>query len=163
MKKIYALLLILVIAGCSKDEATKKEDQNFDFKESEQAPSNYTPKVGAVDMKTLDLNPEGLFCLTGSDVPYTGKVFSLWANGNVEVEGSYKDGKPDGLTTFWYETGEKKNQVVYKDNKREGIQIQWHKNGKKKMEQNFDAGNLLLDKFWDKEGNEVDSYDEANK
>ena len=163
MKKIYALLLILVTAGCSKDVANKKEDQNFNFKELEQAPSNYTPKVGAVDMKTLGLNPEGLFCLTGSDVPYTGKVFSLWANGNVEVEGSYKDGKPDGLTTFWYETGEKKNQVVYKDNKREGIQIQWHKNGKKKMEQNFDAGNLLLDKFWDKEGNEVDSYEEANK
>ena len=34
MKKIYALLLILVIAGCSKDEATKKEDQNFDFKDT---------------------------------------------------------------------------------------------------------------------------------
>ena len=163
MKKIYALLLILVMAGCSKNEATKKEDQNFDFKESEQAPSNYTPKAGAVDMKTLDLNPEGLFCLTGSDVPYTGKVFSLWANGSVEVEGSYKDGKPDGLTTFWYETGEKKNQVVYKDNKREGIQIQWHKNGKKKMEQVFNAGKLLSENFWDKDGNSVDSYDEANK
>ena len=163
MKKIYALLLILVIAGCSKDEATKKEDQNFDFKESEQAPSNYTPKVGAVDMKTLDLNPEGLFCLTGSDVPYTGKVFSLWANGNVEVEGSYKDGKPDGLTTSWYATGERKDQVAYKDNNREGIQIQWHKNGKKKMEQVFNAGKLLSENFWGKDGNAVDSYDEANK
>ena len=31
------------------------------------------------------------------------------------------------------------------------------------MEQNFDAGNLLSDKCWDKEGNEVDSFEEANK
>ena len=126
MKKIYALLLILLTAGCSKNEANKKEDQNFDLKEPKQVSSNYTPQAGAVDMKTLDLNPEGLFCLEGSDVPYTGKVFSLWANGNVEVEGSYKDGKPDGLTTFWYETGDKKNHVVFKDNEREGIQIEWH-------------------------------------
>lgn len=163
MKKIYALLLILLTAGCSKNEANKKEDQNFDLKEPEQVSSNYTPQAGAVDMKTLDLNPEGLFCLNGSDVPYTGKVFSLWANGNVEVEGSYKDGKPDGLTTFWYETGEKKNHVVYKDNEREGIQIEWHKNGKTKMEQKFNAGKLISENFWDKEGNEVDSYEDANK
>ncbi len=122
------------------------------MKEPEKVSSNYTPQAGAVDMKTLDLNPEGLFCLKGSDVPYTGKVFSLWANGNV-----------DGLTTFWYETGEKKNHVVYKDNEREGIQIEWHKNGKKKMEQKFNAGKLISENFWDKEGNEVDSYEDANK
>ena len=143
MKKIYALLLILLTAGCSKNEANKKEDQNFDLKEPKQVYSNYTPQ--------------------GSDVPYTGKVFSLWANGNVEVEGSYKDGKPDGLTTFWYETGEKKNHVVYKDNEREGIQIEWHKNGKKKIEQKFNAGKLLSENFWDKDGNSVDSLDDANK
>ena len=35
MKKIYALLLILLTAGCSKNEANKKEDQNFDLKEPE--------------------------------------------------------------------------------------------------------------------------------
>ncbi|MED5260396.1 MAG: hypothetical protein VYC72_11210 [Verrucomicrobiota bacterium] len=163
MKKIYALLLILLTAGCSKNEANKKEDQNFDLKEPEKVSSNYTPQAGAVDMKTLDLNPEGLFCLKGSEVPYNGKTFSLWPNGKVEAEGSLKNGRPDGLTTFWYDTGEKAGEGTYKDNKRDGILIEWHKNGNKKMEQNFDAGNLLSNKFWDKEGNEVDSYEGANK
>ncbi|MED5457708.1 MAG: hypothetical protein VX428_09380, partial [Verrucomicrobiota bacterium] len=150
-------------AGCSKNEANKKEDQNFDLKEPEKVSSNYTPQAGAVDMKTLDLNPEGLFCLKGSEVPYNGKTFSLWPNGKVEAEGSLKNGRPDGLTTFWYDTGEKAGEGTYKDNKRDGILIEWHKNGNKKMEQNFDAGNLLSNKFWDKEGNEVDSYEDANK
>ena len=31
------------------------------------------------------------------------------------------------------------------------------------MEQVFNAGKLLSENFWDKDGNSVDSYDEANK
>ena len=66
MKKIYALLLILLTAGCSKNEANKKEDQNVDLKEPKQVSSNYTPQAGAVDMKTLDLkNMMSFFSILG--------------------------------------------------------------------------------------------------
>ena len=33
----------------------------------------------------------------------------------------------------------------------------------KKWNKNFDAENLLSNKFWDKDGNSVDSFDDANK
>ena len=163
MNHLYTLLIIVLFVGCSENTRTQSDGENSEVNDSKLVDSSYTPREGAVDMKTLDLNPEGLFCLKGLDVPYTGKTFSLWPNGKVEAEGSLKNGRPDGFTTFWYDTGEKAGEGTYKDNKRDGILIEWHKNGNKKMEQNFDAGNLLSNKFWDKEGNEVDSYEDANK
>ena len=36
-------------------------------------------------------------------------------NGQKQAEVNFKDGKPDGLETYWYETGEKMSEVTYKD------------------------------------------------
>jgi hypothetical protein len=161
MKNICVIFIIFLVTSCNEKES--QLTGKADVKSIDNDVKKYVPKVGAVNASTMDLNPEGLFCLKGSDIPYTGKTFSLWPNGNIEAEGNMKNGRPDGLVSMWYETGEKAGEGAYKDNKRDGILIEWHKNGNKKMEQNFDAGNLLSDKFWDKEGNEVDSYEGANK
>tara|TARA_B100001094_G_C18133015_1_gene773377 strand:- start:932 stop:1417 length:486 start_codon:yes stop_codon:yes gene_type:complete len=161
MKNICVIFIIFLVTSCNEKES--QLTGKADVKSIDNDVKKYVPKVGAVNASTMDLNPEGLFCLKGSDIPYTGKTFSLWPNGNIEAEGNMKNGRPDGLVSMWYETGEKAGEGAYKDNKRDGILIEWHKNGNKKMEQNFDAGNLLSDKFWDKEGNEVDSYEDANK
>lgn len=161
MKNICVIFIIFLVTSCNEKES--QLTGKADVKSIDNDVKKYVPKVGAVNASTMDLNPEGLFCLKGSDIPYTGKTFSLWPNGNIEAEGNMKNGRPDGLVSMWYETGEKAGEGAYKDNKRDGILIEWHKNENKKMEQNFDAGNLLSDKFWDKEGNEVDSYEDANK
>jgi len=161
MKNICVIFIIFLVTSCNEKES--QLTGKADVKSIDNDVKKYVPKVGAVNASTMDLNPEGLFCLKGSDIPYTGKTFSLWPNGNIEAEGNMKNGRPDGLVSMWYETGEKAGEGAYKDNKRDGILIEWHKNGNKKMEQNFNAGNLLSDKFWDKEGNEVDSYEDANK
>jgi antitoxin component YwqK of YwqJK toxin-antitoxin module len=36
-------------------------------------------------------------------------------NGQKDYEGTYKDGKEDGLHTKWYENGQKKLEVTYKN------------------------------------------------
>ena len=35
-----------------------------------------------------------------------------WDNGNKKVETHFKNGKPDGLTTGWYESGKKKVKLI---------------------------------------------------
>ena len=46
---------------------------------------------------------------------YSGKVFKNRMGGKKEFEGSYKDGKEDGLWTKWYKKGQMEREETYKD------------------------------------------------
>ena len=67
-----------------------------------------------------------------------GKMDGLWTwwyeNGQKKEEGTYKNGKEDGLSTLWYENGQKKSEVTYKDGKRDGLWTEWFENGQKSGE-----------------------------
>ena len=56
--------------------------------------------------------------------------------GGVMEEGDYKDGKKDGLWTYWYENGQKKREENYKGDKRNGLWTWWYENGQKELEGN---------------------------
>ena len=57
---------------------------------------------------------------------YSGKVFKNRMGGKKEFEGSYKDGKKDGLWTDYYENGQKRSVETYKDGKKDGLYTYWH-------------------------------------
>jgi antitoxin component YwqK of YwqJK toxin-antitoxin module len=38
-----------------------------------------------------------------------------WDNGNKKIETHFKNGKPDGLTTGWYESGEKEHEIYFEE------------------------------------------------
>ena len=44
-------------------------------------------------------------------------------------EGNYKDGKVDGLYTFWYKNGQKSYEESYKDGLRDGKFTGWYESG----------------------------------
>ncbi len=67
-------------------------------------------------------------------------------NGKKREEGSYKDGKKDGLWTSWYLNGKKKTEGSYKDGDRDGFFTEWHKNGHKREEGNYKNGKV--DGIW---------------
>ena len=161
MKNICVIFIIFLVTSCNEKES--QLTGKADVKSIDNDVKKYVPKVGAVNASTMDLNPEGLFCLKGSDIPYTGKTFSLWPNGNIEAEGNMKNGRPDGLVSMWYETGEKAGEGGYKNNQRDGLVIEWHKNGQKKMEHMFKDGKLLSENFWNNKGESVQNYDETEK
>ena len=48
---------------------------------------------------------------------YSGDVFKNYLGGKTQYEGSYKDGKQDGLYTEWYENGQKSNETIYDEGK----------------------------------------------
>ena len=59
-------------------------------------------------------------------------------NGQKSGEGTFKDGKEDGLVTGWYDTGEKKWEVTYKD------------------------GELISKKKWNEDGSRKENNDDKN-
>ena len=44
----------------------------------------------------------------------------------MKSEGYWKDGKQDGLVTFWHENRQKKQEVNWKDGKQDGLATHWY-------------------------------------
>ena len=73
------------------------------------------------------------------ETPFTGRAVNPYPPDNRQkwIEANFKDGKPDGLLTSWYENGQKKHEENWKGGKKDGIWTGWWENGQKKYEQNF--------------------------
>ena len=129
-------------------------------------------KVG-VDLEKLERR-DGFRYFEGK--PFTGVAVQKYPNGQKEYEGTYKDGKLNGLWTKWYENGQKKEETTFKDGNLvtatvwkpngekcpdtnvvngNGIMCWYHDNGQKRGEATFKDGKLISAKQWDKDGNLV--------
>ena len=84
-------------------------------------------------------------------------LLTIWyEDGQKRSEVTYKDGKIDGLLTCWYEDGQKRLEATYKDGKLNGKWISWYENGQKKQEATYKYWELISEKCWDEDGNEID-------
>ena len=107
---------------------------------SEEEPVDGTkPKPEGVSVEELEPR-ERLVYRTGSDVPYTGKSFELYPNGNLEEVYTFKDGIPNGLMTKWYMNGQKEAEVNFKDGKPDGLVVEWYETGEKMSEVTYKDG-----------------------
>ena len=77
---------------------------------------------------------------------YSGNVFKKYLGGKSQLEGSYKDGKRDGLWTEWHENGQKWQEGTYKDGEVDGKGTSWYENGQKKEEATYKDG--MPDGLW---------------
>jgi antitoxin component YwqK of YwqJK toxin-antitoxin module len=75
-----------------------------------------------------------------------------YENGKKKSEGTYKDGKTNGLSTSWYENGQKETEVSYRDGKEDGLWTNWYENGQKSIEGTFKDGYLISNKLWNEDG-----------
>ena len=71
MKRIILIALLLIV-GCSKEP---------------------------INFETTLIERDGVFYTKDTNKPYSGAVFSLHKDGQKWEEGTYKDGKQDGLWT----------------------------------------------------------------
>ena len=84
--------------------------------------------------------------------PY-GKGTQWYENGNKKTEDIFKNGFKDSKSTRWSPDGKDKSEVFYKDHEIwEGIDIHWYENGQKEKEENYDDGELISSKEWNKDG-----------
>ena len=84
-----------------------------------------------------------LFYTTDTNKPYSGSVFSLYDDGEKKEEKTFKDGKKDGLWTWWHDNGQMWGEITYKDGKKDGLWTWWHKNGQKYTEATYKGGNAV--------------------
>ena len=69
-----------------------------------------------------------------------GEASQTYETGQKKSEGTYKDGKEDGLHTAWYVSGQKKSERNTKDGRWDGVMTEWYENGQKKSVENYKNG-----------------------
>ena len=133
MKRLLLIILpLLLIVGCSKE---------------------------LINYETL-IEKGGLRYHPDTKELYSGKVFKNHMGGKTEFEGSYKDGKRDGLWKKWsenelsnfkyftyYRNGKKEQEQLYKDEKL-SFTTGWYENGKKKSQGIPKDGKVDGDGLW---------------
>ena len=143
MKSLLLIAIAIFAVGCGgKDESTTEtkpvEEKVVKVKEeakTEEPVTEVKPQLDGVNLDKLE-EREGIVYLKGSDTPYTGKATSLYENGQ-KTEANLKDGKRDGLIVLW------------------------HENGQKALEQKYKDGEEISAKYWNRKGESVDSFEEA--
>ncbi|SVD07656.1 uncharacterized protein METZ01_LOCUS360510, partial [marine metagenome] len=70
---------------------------------------------------------------------YTGKTTKNILGGTKEFEGSYEDGKKDGLWTYWDHKGQKSKEETFKNGKEDGLWAYWDHKGQKSREETWKA------------------------
>ena len=81
---------------------------------------------------------------------------SWYENGQMSGQRKYKDGKRDGLQRSWYENGQLEGEDYYKNGKQDGLERWWYENGQLWYEANYKDGELISEKCWDEDGNEIE-------
>ena len=99
---------------------------------------------------------DGVTYLPNEETPFTGRAESFYGNGQKESEENYKDGKADGLWSWWYENGQKKWEENYKDGKLISAES-WKPNGEKCPVTNLKGGNGVWVSYND-DGTEYKRY-----
>jgi antitoxin component YwqK of YwqJK toxin-antitoxin module len=141
----------------------KKSEENY--KDGKKLSAKYWNSKGeyqGVNYDEFEFR-ERIAYLKGSDIPYTGKVFNLYKNGQKAAEVNYKAGKPEGLWVVWYKNGQKAAENNWKDGKMDGLETLWHENGQKQSEGNYKNGKKISGKYWNSKGEPVDTREEAEK
>ena len=77
-------------------------------------------------------------------------------NGLKACEYNYKDGLPNGKSFRWYENGVILEETTWKNNLLDGKSIDRYENGQKSYEVTYKDGELISEKCWDGDGNERD-------
>jgi antitoxin component YwqK of YwqJK toxin-antitoxin module len=80
--------------------------------------------------KILLLSITFLFLFSGSVFGEEPEVKrTCWNNGKLKIEIPYKNGKPEGRGTSWYESGEKMRETSWKNGKQDGLSYRLIFNG----------------------------------
>ena len=149
-----------------KDPVTPDEDPVAPVEDSvtpDEEPVKITVDLDTVDFADVEVR-DGLQYIKGPSDPCTGKVLKSFDNGNWQMELDLKDGMPDGKIVTYYKNGQKKEESYFKGGKpADGEWLGWHENGELKIEIIIENGETISEKYWNSEGDPVDSRAESEK
>ena len=90
--------------------------------------------------------------VTFKDGKPDGLTTHWYKNGQKKIEETYNDGKRDGAWTQWRANGQKEYEGTYKDGKLDGLMTEWYENGQKQTEETYKHDELISSKSWNKDG-----------
>jgi len=80
-------------------------------------------------MDEMLVERDGIFYTRDTNKPYSGPVFSLHKNGNLDEEGTLKGGRLDGLYKSYFRNGEKEYEINYKNHIKHGVWRSYRSSG----------------------------------
>ena len=101
MKKLLLIVLsLLLIIGCSKP----------------------------IDDDSL-VERNGIHYQVNSETPYSGEIFFITWEWTEVWRNNLQGWEKNGLSTTWYQNGQKKFETTFKDEKWDGLFTNWYENG----------------------------------
>ena len=89
-----------------------------------------------------------------------GMNITRWPNGNVKMQGNYKDGKRQGEWQSFFENGKMNSDEIFIDGQTNGKVTVYYENGKKRYEGENNNGKLSgVWNYWDEKGKLTRSVD----
>ena len=88
------------------------------------------------------------------------KKYTFTKNDNgIYILTNWKNGKKDGIEQVRYDYYGKENisyETHWKNGKKDGVEKQWYLDGQLKSQSKYDNDNLIFQKCWDENGNEIE-------
>ncbi|MDP6793950.1 MAG: hypothetical protein QGG00_01035 [Verrucomicrobiota bacterium] len=85
-----------------------------------------------------------------------GKQQGVWTyyheNGQRYRTGNYVNGRADGQWVIWREDGSKWSEQTYINGQLNGVETRWHPNGQKQSESTWQGGKTISKQEWDERG-----------
>jgi len=127
MKKLLAAMFVaLLLAGCG--------EESLDFDDPATLDKIIAEAIDEEELEWKGKYGEELLYAPNQQMPYSGWVKEKYANGQIGGLFHYKDGNLHGLSTWWYESGQKEWERNYKDGIQNGLTVHWYENGQREME-----------------------------
>ena len=175
MKYIILLLFSLLVVGCGKksssegsDSAGASAEPSADTTQESEKPVTVPLSDAdverilkeAVDFDSLEKRDNLVY---QDNQPYSGWGKEMHDSGQAARLAEIKDGKPNGLAIEWHENGQKAGEGTLKDGRPHGLVKVWHENGQKLGELKYKDGEEVSGKYWNSKGEEVETWEEAQK
>ena len=135
------------IRADEKQTQEEEEERRLFAKREKEKVISVARKLG-LDDHTIILNAVDKYEMGDN---YTGWAKETY-DGQILALGQFKDGKRHGLTTRWYENGQKREEVNYKDHKKDGLGTEWYGNGQKRQEVNYKDYKHMSAEVWKPNG-----------
>ena len=160
MNWIKVLCVSVLLAGCSSNLETEVLQTEIDGLKTR--PSTEMQALKA-EIEALKNQAEGVFegeklqsrngvaYFARQMIPFTG--VAIWELEDLEKKESlYKEGKKQGVETWWYDNGQKKFEGTYMGGKPNGRFTRFYRNGKKSYERIFKDQKLVAAIAWKPNG-----------
>ena len=130
-------ILALLLAGCGGSGDNKKGEANKGGQKST------TASGGVVDGATLIIKDEmAMQNLEGALSPFSGTAVFYYETGQKSEQLDYANGLMEGKVEWWYEDGKKAGEGIKKQGKWDGEYKEWYDNGQVKVQATYKEGNF---------------------